>query len=106
MEFSVREARAQFATALAAAERGERVTITKNGKPVAELGPPTPAPRQELSVADFWARVDRTRRELGRDKVVRDYPLDEQWREQFDDPAWTRELFGPEYFDDDPVSAD
>lgn len=40
MEMSVREARAQFATALAAAERGERVTITKNGKPVAQLGPP------------------------------------------------------------------
>ncbi len=32
MELSVREARAQFATALAAAERGERVTITKNGQ--------------------------------------------------------------------------
>ena len=41
MDMSVREARAQFATALAAAERGERVTITKNGKPIAELGPPT-----------------------------------------------------------------
>ena len=41
MEMSVREARAQFATALSAAERGERVTITKNGKPIAEIGPPT-----------------------------------------------------------------
>ncbi|ONF96624.1 type II toxin-antitoxin system Phd/YefM family antitoxin [Sphingomonas jeddahensis] len=40
MEMSVRKARAQFAHPLAAAGRGERVTITKNGKPVAELGPP------------------------------------------------------------------
>ncbi|TPG10407.1 type II toxin-antitoxin system Phd/YefM family antitoxin [Sphingomonas oligophenolica] len=49
MEFSVREARAQFATALAAAKRGERVTITKNGKPIAELGPPQPESRNHLS---------------------------------------------------------
>lgn len=39
MKMSVREARAQFAAALAAVEKGERVTITKNGTPVAELGP-------------------------------------------------------------------
>lgn len=40
MEMSVREARANFAHALDVAERGESVTITKNGKSVAELGPP------------------------------------------------------------------
>lgn len=39
MKMSVREARSNFALALDAAERGESVTITKNGKPVAELGP-------------------------------------------------------------------
>ncbi len=91
MEFSVREARAQFATALAAAERGERVTITKNGKPIAELGPPTP----KKGGLD-WARLERARVELGIEKP--DYPLDEAWREAFDDPAWAQEIFGPEYF--------
>lgn len=96
MEMSVREARAQFAHALAAAERGERVTITKNGSPIAELGPPTP----KKGGLD-WDRLERVRREMGLDKYDGP-PLDEAWRERFDDPAWARELFGPEYFDDEP----
>jgi prevent-host-death family protein len=95
MEMSVREARAQFATALAAAERGERVTITKNGKPVAEIGPPKPKSKKKFD----WEAIDRWRVEQGLDKVV----LSEDWQEKFDDPAWTRELFGPEYFDDEPI---
>lgn len=99
MEMSVREARAQFAYALSVAERGERVTITKNGKAVAELGPPSPAVAEPEE--DFWTRIERTRRELGLDKYDGP-PLDEAWRQEFDDPAWTRELFGPEYFDDEP----
>jgi antitoxin (DNA-binding transcriptional repressor) of toxin-antitoxin stability system len=95
MELSVREARAQFATALAAAERGERVTITKNGKAVAELGPPT----DKKGGLDF-ARMEQVRKDMGLRPP--DYPLDEAWRKEFDDPAWTREIFGPEYFDDEP----
>lgn len=95
MELSVRKARAQFATALAAAERGERVTITKNGKAVAELGPPT----VKKGGLDF-ARMEQVRKDMGLRPP--DYPLDEAWRKKFDDPAWTREIFGPEYFDDEP----
>ena len=91
MEMSVREARAQFAAALAAVERGERVTITKNGKPVAELVAPT------VKKGFDWERADRVRKELGLDKLPTPV-LDEAWREQFDDPAWGRELFG---LDDD-----
>ena len=90
MKMSVREARANFAAALEAAEKGEHVTITKNGKPVAELGPPRAEPPQE----DFWARNERARRELGLDKLP---PLPEGWEEDFNDPAWTEELFG-DYF--------
>ena len=97
MEFSVREARAQFATALAAAERGERVTITKNGKPVAELGPPT----IKKGGLDF-ARMEQVRAQMGLEAPG--YPLDEAWRKSFDDPAWTREIFGPEYYSDEPDS--
>lgn len=95
MEMSVREARSQFAHALAAAERGERVTITKNGVPVAELGPPS----TKKGGLD-WDKLARIRAELG--ITPPEHPLDEAWRERFDDPAWTRELFGPDYFDDEP----
>jgi len=87
MELSIREARAQFAKAIAAAQRGERVTITKNGEPVAELVPAT-------AKSDFWARHEEARRKLGLDKIKTDYPLDEAWRERFDDPAFSREVLG------------
>lgn len=92
MEMSVREARAHFAHALAAAEGGERVTITKNGKPVAELGPPSPL---ESKPKWTWEDLDRVQEELG--IKAPDYPLDEAWQEWFDDPASWPELFGPEY---------
>ncbi|MDB5708571.1 MAG: hypothetical protein JWL96_641 [Sphingomonas bacterium] len=94
MEMSVREARAQFAAALAAAERGERVTITKNGKPVAELGPPTRRGGFD------WAHAERVRVELGLDKYDGP-PLDEKWLEEFNDPAPMRELFGLDRDDED-----
>lgn len=89
MEMSVREARAQFSHALAAAERGERVVVTKHGKPIAEIGPPTPKKKGGI---DF-DHLDKVRKELGLDKYDGP-PLDEKWREEFDDPAWGRELFG------------
>ena len=105
MEFSVREARAQFATALAAAQRGERVTITKNGKPIAELGPPNPASRKQLSGDAFWEQFDETRRDLGLDQIPPDSRTADEWLADFNDPAWTREIFGPDYFDDDQQSS-
>ncbi|RZF64238.1 type II toxin-antitoxin system prevent-host-death family antitoxin [Sphingomonas populi] len=96
MEMSVREARANFASALDAAAKGEQVIITKNGEPVAELGPP----RKKKGGFDF-ERNERVRKELGLDKYDGP-PLDDAWLEEFNDPAWTRELFGPDYFDDEP----
>lgn len=92
MEMSVREARAKFSHALAAAERGERVVITKHGKPVAEMGPPAP----KKGGIDF-DHLEKVRKALGLDKYDGP-PLDEKWREEFDDPAWGRALFG---LDDD-----
>ena len=41
MEMSIREFKAKLSAAVAAVERGEAVTITKHGKVVAELKPPT-----------------------------------------------------------------
>jgi len=93
MKMSVRDARAQFADVLSAAERGERVTITKNGKPVAEIGPPAWMPPKRFS----WERLDAWRKERGLDRIV----LPNNWQEDFDDPASARALFGPEYFDDE-----
>lgn len=89
MEMSVREARAQFATALAAAERGERVTITKNGKPIAEIGPaPLPTKKGRFD----WDELDAVQERLGIPKPS--FPLDEEWRKAFDDPAFGREALG------------
>ena len=91
MEMSVREARANFASALDAAAKGEHVIITKNGQPVAELGPP----RKKKGGFDF-ERNERVRKELGLDKYDGP-PLDDAWLEEFNDAAWGRELFGLGY---------
>lgn len=84
MEMSVREARAQFAAALAAVERGERVTITKNGKPVAELVAPP------VKKGFDWERAEQVRKELGIEQVT----LDDEWMKSFNDPAFSREVLG------------
>jgi prevent-host-death family protein len=55
---TAREANQQFARLLAAVERGEAVTITKHGKPVATLGPVSDADRAEAD-AKRRAAVER-----------------------------------------------
>lgn len=85
MKMSVREARAQFAAALSAVEKGERVIITKHGEPVAELGPPPAKPKKW-----DWDKMDAVRRDLGLDKIK----LPENWQEEFDDPAFSRDVLG------------
>ena len=88
MEMSVREARANFAAALAAAENGERVTITKNGKAVAEIGPPAAQPDKAWD----WNDLDVIQAELA--IATPAYPLDDAWRIEFDDPALSRSVLG------------
>ena len=102
MEMSVREARAQFAHAIAAAERGERVTITKNGKPVAELVPPQAEAKRRNPFS--WERMMEVRREMGFDKLPPDPRSAEEWLKEFDDPALIREAFGPDYFENESAS--
>jgi prevent-host-death family protein len=97
MKMSVREARANFATALDAAERGEHVIITKNGKPVAELGPP----QKEAAKEGFWERNARIRKEMGFDKLPVDPRSADEWLDDFNDPALIDELFG-KYYDGTP----
>ena len=84
MKMSVREARAHFAAALEAAERGERVIITRNGKPVAELGPP-----HEQGGLD-WEALEQFRKERGWDRLT----PEDLWPSEFDDPAFSREALG------------
>ena len=92
MEMSVREARAHFAAALSAAERGERVTITKHGKAIAELGPPT-AP--EVKKPWDWAELDRLQEELG---IPTPSPeASAYWEKHFDSPELAREIWGDLY---------
>ncbi|HZP76418.1 MAG TPA: type II toxin-antitoxin system prevent-host-death family antitoxin [Pseudolabrys sp.] len=40
-EMTVREASQKFLELIAVAERGETIVVTKNGKPVAKIAPPT-----------------------------------------------------------------
>ena len=82
MQLSVRDAKAHFAEAAAAAASGERVVVTKHGRPFVEL-----VPAQGTSGMDF-ARAAIIRRELGLDGITVAVPP------QFDDPAFSREVLG------------
>jgi prevent-host-death family protein len=82
MEFSIREAKARFAEAAAAAARGERVVVTKHGRPFVEL-----VAAQPTAGMDF-EKAAKVRRRLGLDGLtVRLSP-------DFDDPAFSRHVLG------------
>lgn len=85
MEISVREAKARFAEAANAAANGERVVVTKHGRPFVEMVPARPK-----KAGVDWEQVDRIRSELGLDDVTIDLPDD------FDDPAFSRRVLGLE----------
>lgn len=82
MEFSIREVKARFAEAAAAAVRGERVVVTKHGRPFVEL-----VPAQRASGMDF-EKAAIVRRELGLDSLKVSLPS------SFDDPAFSRQVLG------------
>ncbi len=46
MDVSVAQAKNQLPKLIRAFEQGERIVITRNGKPVAQLGPPPPQRRK------------------------------------------------------------
>ena len=84
MEMSVREGKAQFSAIIAAAERGETVTITKHGKVVAEVSPPRKVKnRINLGAGEAYL------------KSINFNPdgLD-LWPPEFDDPAFSRAILG------------
>jgi prevent-host-death family protein len=82
MELSVREAKARFAEAAAAAARGERVVVTKHGRPFVEL-----VSAQGAFGMDF-EKAAKIRQELGLDGLKVSLPPD------FDDPAFSRLVLG------------
>ena len=84
MELSIREAKARFAEAAAAAARGERVIVTKHGHPFVEL-----VPVQRASGMDF-EKAAIVRRELGLDGLT------VSMSPNFDDPAFSRHVLGLE----------
>jgi prevent-host-death family protein len=84
MELSVREAKARFAEAAAAAARGERVVVTKHGRPFIEL-----VPAQGANGMDF-EKAAIIRRALGLDGLTVRLPA------HFDDPAFSRQVLGLE----------
>lgn len=84
MELSIREAKARFTEAAAAASRGERVVVTKHGRPFVEL-----VAAQRVSGMDF-EKAAIVRRELGLDGLNVGLPAD------FDDPGFSRQVLGLE----------
>lgn len=82
MELSIREAKARFAEAAAAAARGERVVVTRYGRPFIEL-----VSARQASGMDF-ATAALVRRKLGLDGLTVTVPPD------FDDPAFSLQVLG------------
>ena len=87
MEIGLRDAKARLSELVTAARRGERVVITKYGKPMVELV----ACARSGGGIDF-EKLEATRRRLG---IVGD---GEGWPEEFNDPAFSRQVLG---LDDD-----
>jgi antitoxin (DNA-binding transcriptional repressor) of toxin-antitoxin stability system len=84
MEMSVRELKAKASAAIAAAERGETVTITKFGKIVAELNPPKAKKNQiNLQAGEDYLK--------SKGWVPGSADL---WPQELDDPAFSREVLG------------
>jgi prevent-host-death family protein len=84
MELSMREAKARFAEAAAAAARGECVVVTKHGRPFVEL-----VSAQKALGMDF-EKAAIIRCGLGLDG------LKVSLSPNFDDPAFSRQVLGLE----------
>ena len=87
MELAVREAKARLSELIAAAEKGERVVITKHGVPAVEL-----VRCRKRGGIDF-DKLEEARRRLG---IEGDAPEEEvaEWRAAFQDPAFSRRVLG------------
>jgi prevent-host-death family protein len=82
MEIAVRDAKARLSELIAAAQAGERVVITRNGTPAAEL-----VRVQRRGGIDF-DRLKGSRAKLGLKEDG------EGWPPEFDDPEFSRRVLG------------
>lgn len=82
MEYALRDAKARLSALVSAAESGERVVITRHGKPAVEL-----VRCRKRGGIDFDA-LDDDRRRLGLEEER------EGWPAEFDDPAFSRRVLG------------
>ena len=89
MELAVREAKARLSELIAAAEKGERVVITRHGVPAVEL-----VRCRRRGGIDF-DKLEEARRRLG---IEGDVPEEEaaEWMADFQDPAFSRRVLGLE----------
>ena len=86
MEYALRDAKARLSELVAAARQGERVVITKHGKPAVEL-----VRCRRRGGIDF-DKLEETRRRLGiRDASPEDLA---QWQTRFEDAAFSRHVLG------------
>ena len=82
MEKALQEAKARLSELVAAASRGERVIITRHGKPAVELV------RCEHRGGIDFDRLEAARHRLGLEAN------EERWPSTFDDPALSRQVLG------------
>lgn len=82
MHMSIREAKARFSEAIAAAMRGERVVITRHGRAVVELTAATGKQPLNFAAADAYLA------EIGWDNQAMKLP------DHFNAPAFSREVLG------------
>lgn len=92
MEFAVSVAKARLSGLVAAVERGERVVITKRGKPVVELVRCAAAGRGGIDLK----KLGNVRRRLGIENASPEEVA--AWKADFEDPAFSRKALG---LDDD-----
>ena len=86
MELALREAKARLSELVAAAEKGERVVITKHGRPAVEL-----VRCRKRGGIDF-ARLEATRRRLGTAHASPEEVA--EWKARFEDTAFSRQVLG------------
>ena len=93
MEIAISAAKPRLSALIAAAERGERVVITRRGEPAVEL---VACPKRKRGGGINFERLAATKRRLG---IVDDPPeVAREMIKAFHDPAFSREVLG---LDDD-----
>ncbi len=84
MELAMREAKARLSELVAAARSGERVVITRHGRPAVELV------RCDRRGGIDFDKLEAARRDLGLGGER------ERWPEEFNDPDFSRRVLGLE----------